>query len=177
MQDINKCSLTFKLLIKTIDPFTKFFSHGATLILGSLFVCLLARSFGEKKLYQASRSLFIGLISSGIIVQVLKHLIGRARPRITYENVFIGPSIKGGYDSFPSGHTTLAFCLAFILTEYYPRYKFIFYTFAFMVCLHRLEGPAHFPTDILAGALLGIIVGKSFAGAHNHGEDWKPRTA
>ena len=173
ISDYRKYSHTLNSFINIVNPLILVSAHGATLILGSLMVCLLARQFNKEKLYRAGKSLFFGLISSGIIAQILKHLIGRARPRITFDTVFIGPSFKGGYDSFPSGHTTLAFCLALVLSEHFPRYKFIFYAFAFMVVLSRLEGPAHFPTDILAGALLGTLVGKWFAGADDSGEDIK----
>lgn len=104
--------------------------------------------------------MFIGFISSGILVQVLKHLIGRARPRITEDLLFVGPSLKGGYDSFPSGHTTVAFCLAYILSQHFPKHRFLFYIFGFMVGFERVEDLSHFSSDVLAGAIVGIIVGR-----------------
>ena len=113
----------------SLDPVMNLISNGATLIAASLALYLFA-GFFNKKLSEAGRSLLIGILSSGIVVQILKHLFGRARPRVTYDFVFIGPSMRSGYDSFPSGHSTTAFCLAFILSRYYPQYRAVFYFFA-----------------------------------------------
>lgn len=137
----------------------KFLSHGVTLFAFSAGLYLFCGSF-NRTLSDAGKSLLIGLISSGVAVQILKHLFGRARPSVTFDTVFIGPSVKYGYDSFPSGHTTMAFCFAFILSEYFPRYRSAFYLFAVIVGLYRIDGLSHFPSDVMAGALLGIIVGK-----------------
>ena len=146
-------------MLRYLDPLVDFSAHGATLIAGALLLCLVGR-FLEPRLYDAGRTLFVGLVSAGISVQVLKHLIGRARPRLTDESVFIGPSLKNGYDSFPSGHTTLVFCLACILSQYFPRYRTPLYLFALVVSLERIEDLAHFPSDVIAGALVGLLVGK-----------------
>jgi membrane-associated phospholipid phosphatase len=149
-------------LDQACNPLIKFFSHGATLIVFSLLICLFGRRYSQR-IYDAGKFLFIGLISTGLVVQALKHIVGRARPRITFDPVFIGPSIRSGYDSFPSGHTALAFCLAFILSRYFPRYRILFYLFAVIVGWDRLDGLSHFPSDIIAGAVIGTIVAKVLA--------------
>ncbi len=94
------------------------------------------------------------------VVQVLKHLVGRVRPKLTDNLVLVGPSLKTGYDSFPSGHATVAFCMAYILASYFPRYRVCFYFWAAMIGLERVEGIAHFPSDVLAGAVIGIVIAK-----------------
>jgi membrane-associated phospholipid phosphatase len=127
------------------------------------FISVILYIFGRyvnKRLYEVGRSLSIGFISSGITAQILKHLIGRARPRVTDNFVFIGPSIKSGYDSFPSGHTTVIFCLAYIISRYFPRYKVIFYSLALIAGLDRVEDISHFPSDVLSGAIIGLFIGK-----------------
>jgi membrane-associated phospholipid phosphatase len=134
-------------------------SHGATLFVLSLCLYLFGGSI-NRKLSDAGKTLFLGLISAGISVQIVKHLVGRARPSVTYASVFIGPSVKYAYDSFPSGHTASAFCLAFILSEFFPKYRAAFYLFGVIVGLYRIDGLSHFPSDVMAGALLGTIVGK-----------------
>lgn len=145
--------------LQSVDPFINFIAHGATLITAAFFLYLIGR-FYKPSLYGVGRSLLAGLVSAGISVQVLKHLIGRARPRLTDNSIFIGPSLRSGYDSFPSGHTTLAFCLACVLSQYFPRYRVPFYLFAVLASLERIEDLAHFPSDVLAGAILGLVVGK-----------------
>jgi membrane-associated phospholipid phosphatase len=146
-------------LFGSLDPLINFAGNGATLILGALALYI-AGKFLSQRMCVVGKSLFIGLLSSGIVVQVMKHLIGRARPRLTSDPVFIGPSFRSGYDSFPSGHSALVFCMAYILSSHFPKYRVIFYMFASIVALDRVEDFAHFPSDILAGAMLGLIVTK-----------------
>lgn len=146
-------------VFESLDPLINVAGNGATLILGAFVLCVAGKFFSQK-MYIVGKSLFIGLLSSGIVVQVMKHLIGRARPRLTSDSIFIGPSFRSGYDSFPSGHTTLVFCLAYILSRHFPKYRVVFYMFASVVALDRVEDFAHFPSDILAGAMIGLIVAK-----------------
>jgi undecaprenyl-diphosphatase len=100
------------------------------------------------------------VIGSGIMVQILKHLVGRARPRMTlppWEH--IGPSFDSDLHSFPSGHTTTTFALAAVLASRFPRQAWIFYLIASLVGVGRVVGGSHYPSDVLAGAILGLVVG------------------
>lgn len=135
-------------------------TNGATLVVLSILLYFLGRFRGNKTFRDAGKFLIAGFVTSGIAVQIIKHLLGRARPRITYDILFAGPSIRGGYDSFPSGHTTAAFCCAFIISLYFPKYRAVFYLLAVLIALSRVIGLSHFPSDILAGAVLGLAVGK-----------------
>ncbi len=163
-------------LDQALNPLIKFFSHGATLIVFSLLLYIFGRRY-HQRIYDAGKALFIGLISTGLVVQGLKHIVGRARPRITFDPVFIGPSVKSGYDSFPSGHTALAFCLAFILSRYFPRYRIPCYLFAVTVGWDRLDGLSHFPSDVIAGAVIGTVVAKVLSIEIFHSEHQVSQTA
>lgn len=145
--------------LEYIDPLINLAGNGATLIIIS-FMFYLSGRYLNQRLYHTGRLMVAGFLSTGVIVQVLKHLIGRARPRLTVDPVFIGPSWESGYDSFPSGHTAVAFCLACILSQHFPKYRFIFYFFAIVVGFERFEDVSHFPSDVMAGAVVGIIIGK-----------------
>ena len=151
-------SAAYKLL-EHLDAPMNFISHGVTLLTIAISLCLAGRFF-DKKYYPAGKSLLVGFIASGLIVQILKHIVGRERPRLTDNLVLAGPSLQSGYDSFPSGHTTVAFCMAYILATHFPRYRVYFYFLATMIGLERVEGIAHFPSDVLAGAITGIVVAK-----------------
>ncbi|MEW6213761.1 MAG: phosphatase PAP2 family protein [Nitrospirota bacterium] len=137
----------------------KIITHGTTMII-TAFVLYICGRLLNQRIYEVGKSLIIGFVSSGIVVQILKHLIGRARPRLTDNLVFMGPSLKSGYDSFPSGHTAVVFCLAYILSQHFSKYRIVFYSFAILAAFSRILGLSHFFSDILAGAILGLIVGK-----------------
>ncbi len=154
---VKKCFVYY--IFVHADPFICFISHGATLITVAI-VLFLTGKFYNRTCYSAGKTLLFGFISAGVTVQVLKHLSGRIRPKLTDDLVFTGPSLKLGFDSFPSGHTTIAFCFAYILSFYFPGYRIFFYIWAVFVGLTRVEGIAHFPSDVLAGAVIGTIVAK-----------------
>jgi len=142
-----------------IDPFMHVISDGTTLALIAVMLYVIGK-FINIRLTEAGKYLCIGFLTTGIVVQILKHLFGRARPRFMDDFLFIGPTLKGGYDSFPSGHTAEAFCFAYILARYFPRQKILFFVYAIIVALERTEDCSHFPSDVVAGALVGIIIGK-----------------
>jgi membrane-associated phospholipid phosphatase len=155
-------SLSLHKTIKHIDPFMTISGNGSTLIAIGLLLYV-AGKYYNKRLHLVGKALFIGLLTTGAVIQVMKHSIGRARPKLSYDPVFIGPSLKSGYDSFPSGHSAMVFFFAYTLSQYYPRYRALFYLFALAVSVDRVEELAHFPSDILAGAIIGFLLGKVFA--------------
>lgn len=148
--------------LKYADPVMNIIGNGLTLIIIGFLLYMIGKYY-NRRLHLIGKALFIGLLTTGAVVQILKHFIGRARPKLTYEPVFIGPSFKSGYDSFPSGHSAMVFFFAYTLSRYFPKYRVLFYLFALAVSIDRVEELAHFPSDILAGAIVGLIVGKVFS--------------
>jgi len=157
IREFHKVNPDIGQLLRFGDKIMYYAAHGTTLIVGTIMVYLYGRYF-DKRFQYIGKPLFIGLATSGISVQIIKHLIGRARPRISDSLVIIGPSLQGGYDSFPSGHSAMAFCLAAILSQCYPRYWIPFYFFALLEGFARIDGTSHFPADVLAGAIVGTVV-------------------
>lgn len=99
-------------------------------------------------------------VLSGLAVQALKLLAGRPRPGagLSAWDAF-HLSLTGGMNSFPSGHATTSFALAAVLSARFPRGAWQFYGLAILVALGRVVGGSHFPSDVLAGAALGMLVG------------------
>lgn len=84
----------------------------------------------------------------------LKNTLRRARPaleRLSFEPV-ITPADRF---SFPSGHATAAFLFAGLASVSFPPWAMVFYIWASLVALSRVALGVHFPSDILAGAVLG----------------------
>jgi len=93
-------------------------------------------------------------ISSGITLAV-KYSVNRNRPFVTYPD--IAKKSAAGSPSFPSGHTSGAFSLATSLTLSYPKWYIIVpaYSWAGTVAFSRMDLGVHYPSDVLAGALIG----------------------
>lgn len=106
---------------------------------------------------------FEGLIAHAVvalIVQAIKHLIGRPRPRMADGAAFsFEPSWEVGFDSFPSGHASAAFAVATVLARHFPRAGWIVYSLAALVAVSRVVRGSHFLTDIMAGMSAGSLVG------------------
>ncbi len=164
LRDFHKSALALHSLTERIAPAVNILTHGTTIIALCCALILFGRRF-KQELTATGSALLKGFIVSGIAVQVLKHLIGRARPRITEEFLATGPTLKGGFDSLPSGHTAVMFCLAYILAQRFPRYRSIVYLSAFITGLMRTVYMSHFPSDVLAGAVVGLAVGKLLTAA------------
>lgn len=103
--------------------------------------------------------LFYGLALDYILCNLLlKNFVQRARPcdiRIVSDMLLSCPSDF----SFPSGHTMAAFVCSRILLHIDKRLGFFAYIFAFLTAFSRLYLYVHFPSDVIAGALLGTMLG------------------
>ena len=93
-------------------------------------------------------------IASGITI-ILKYSINRDRPFVTYPD--ITKKTNAGSPSFPSGHTSSAFSTATSLSLAYPKWYIIVpsYAWAGTVGYSRMHLGVHYPSDVLAGAVIG----------------------
>lgn len=97
-----------------------------------------------------------GLVA-GTVAQIIKHLVGRARPEL-----FLGPThyAPGSSTSFPSGHTVGAFALAGVLVfgSRSPVLRVVAFVLAAGVGLSRILAFRHWTSDVTASAVVGLVV-------------------
>lgn len=118
----------------------------------------------EKARAVAQEGLISSLIAAGAITPLLKSTIGRSRPSQT-EGTFVAGN---GGASFPSGHTTQAFAIASVIASHYDSrvVKTVAYGLAGAVGWARMENNAHYGSDVVAGALIGTLVGRTVVRLH-----------
>ena len=105
--------------------------------------------------------IFLGVGVPSLAASLLKRTIGRGRPG---EWTVDAPlSFRPwnwsdyNYESFPSGHATVAFALALVIAFLWPRSFWPMLALAALVAVSRIILGAHYPTDITAGAVLGTV--------------------
>ena len=99
-------------------------------------------------------ALLMGLLAGNLI---LKPWVARPRPFLTYTD--IAALLHPGGFSFPSGHTVSSFCAATTCFGYFRRAGIGCYVLAALIGFSRLYLGVHYPTDVLCGAVLGILLG------------------
>ena len=102
---------------------------------------------------------FLAVGVPGLVIAVVKRLIGRARPdRVPGSDIFFAPfSWSNNYASLPSGHSTTAFAAAVALGALFPRMRVPMFLLAAAVAISRVIQGAHYPSDVLAGAVVGTF--------------------
>jgi undecaprenyl-diphosphatase len=105
--------------------------------------------------------LFARVLLADAVAQLLayglKEATGRARP----SSVFAAPKplVRAPHDpSFPSGHAASSFACATVLALALPRFAWAFYLLAAAIAWSRVYVGVHYPLDVLAGAVLGVLV-------------------
>jgi membrane-associated phospholipid phosphatase len=140
-------------LDRTMSGFTQIGSGVA--VLGIALVLYLS---GDHLL---AYELILGTLTLWLIVELVKFLIHRTRPFILMTQArIVGYRASGR--SFPSGHTSQAFFMATLVAQHYHSgilVVLMLYAAAVLVGITRIYVGAHYPRDVLAGAILGSAWG------------------
>lgn len=97
---------------------------------------------------------------AALLVNGIKHLIGRPRPKFAHSGDWeFAPSWVSGFDSFPSGHSAAGFAVATVLAKRFPVFGPLCLGVAAFVMLSRVLRGSHFPTDVVGGAIVGVLSG------------------
>ncbi|MDR0327382.1 MAG: phosphatase PAP2 family protein [Planctomycetaceae bacterium] len=142
--------------------------------LGAIIVTILILELDWRKRIRLFRY-FAAILSVGLIVNVIKLFVVRLRPYgvdfdcadsvtplngISIDWMPWTSAIKSVEGSFPSGHTAMAFAAFVVLSFLYPQGKRILLILASFVGIQRIMVSAHFPSDVVAGAMIGLLIGE-----------------
>ncbi|HEX9937717.1 MAG TPA: phosphatase PAP2 family protein [Longimicrobium sp.] len=122
-----------------------------------------ARLAGSPKTAEAAEHVGIALLASGVANGALKVAVGRERPAFTDDPGRFRPvNTRDRWQSFPSGHTTVAFSLAASISEEArePWVTVATYGTATLVGWSRVYEDRHWASDVVAGALLGVVTSR-----------------
>ena len=141
-------------ILDYLMPLATYLGSGETIFFIAL--ALLAVFIRDQKKRKAAVLLFAGLTLSYYFVYFLKNLIARPRPFEAMEGVRL--LFRAGGFSFPSAHAAQAFMAAAVLSRFF-RMSVLFFAVACIVAFSRVYIGVHYPSDVLAGALLGSAIG------------------
>lgn len=104
----------------------------------------------------------LALAASGALANILKVLVHRPRPWVTLPppDSWLGYVRVHEFQSFPSGESTTTFAVAVSLSAWFPKLRVPLMTVAVAVAAARVVVGNHFPSDVWAGAMLGVAVGQ-----------------
>jgi undecaprenyl-diphosphatase len=103
---------------------------------------------------------FFAVLAPVLAGAVIKWSVGRGRPFVGGQaNAFTFEPFKGSeaYASLPSSHAVTAFALAFAVAAIWPRLRAAMIVYALLIAASRLALLAHHPSDVVAGALIGVV--------------------
>src|ERR1700686_3014363 len=103
--------------------------------------------------------LFVAVGVPGLFVNVVKHIFGRARPLVggSLDPYLFSPfSWSAAYAGLPSGHAATAFSVLVAFGTLWPRGRTLLWIYALLIAASRVAVTAHYPSDVLAGALVGV---------------------
>jgi undecaprenyl-diphosphatase len=140
-------------LLRTISIF---FAHSGDSWFWGLGLILLWVFTGDPIWKKWAVVLFAGISVLAVIVMSLKFIIRRRRPEGEWGGIYRNTDPH----SFPSGHAARAFLIAVIATALGPSWAWILlWIWAPLVALARVAMGVHYLSDIVAGAIVGILVG------------------
>ena len=121
---------------------------------------VLARDFMAKVRTNYAFLIFSSVLSAGIVAKIIKFIVGRFRP-VFFEALgvtgFRPFTFEWAFNSMPSGHSAATFAGLVMVGMLAPKWKPVTWTLAIIVGLSRVAYGAHWPTDVILGAFIGMV--------------------
>lgn len=116
---------------------------------------------GKQPLLTASAVVFSSVLTASVISEIIKFIVGRLRP-VFYESMgktgFFNFSVDDMLASLPSGHAAASFAALVAIGLMFPRAKRYVWAAAIVLALSRVIVGAHFPSDVILGAFIGMFI-------------------
>lgn len=113
---------------------------------------------GKYRIAMAVSMILLITITDQVSSSLLKNLIERVRPCNALPDVHLLAGCTGSF-SFPSSHAVNNFAAAMFFGYFYRHLRWILFSVATIVALSRIFVGVHYPSDVIGGAMIGIILG------------------
>lgn len=125
------------------------------LIYTGILIAIILYIFGGEKGKKVAILLTVTVVITFLLTQLIKLIVMRPRP-YTQLTTLIVCAVESDY-SFPSGHTSIAAAISYVLGKEYNCFKFTI-IIPILVGLSRMYFGVHYPSDVICGFLLGILI-------------------
>ena len=112
---------------------------------------------GKQKWMRIFLAMLIALTLAGVAARVVKISVGRARPSVKSEQVWTGPRLSSKFYGFPSGHVAASAGFFGVLLFANWRIGLSFMAIPLLIGFARMYVGAHYLSDVIAAAVLGIL--------------------
>jgi membrane-associated phospholipid phosphatase len=146
-------------LVKSIFETITFFGRSELYLIPTAAYFIIFRKSRQKSA-QKSLFIFLTVAVSGILVDIIKVIAGRFRPVLYFNRGLFGFDffhIDSDYLSFPSGHAATSMSIMVALGKLFPEFRYFFYATGIVIASSRAIITAHYLSDVLVGALIGIM--------------------
>src|SRR6266849_1616347 len=117
-----------------------------------------ARGFGRRGTF-ALLTVYLGMVDGWLVAEVAKLAFRRPRPFAAIDGAPVTLIDHPSSFSFPSGDAAFAVGAAVAIAAVTPRWRWPAYLFALAVLFERVAVGVHYPSDVVAGAIIGALSG------------------
>lgn len=127
--------------------------------MGIFWLLLIIVFLSSKEYKKLAKIMIVSLIINTVLVNIIiKPIVGRVRPFELVDGIKL-LVLKPTDPSFPSGHSAISFCMmtVIVLFSKSKSLNIMAIVLAFLIAFSRLYLYVHYPTDVIVGALLGVL--------------------
>lgn len=136
------------------------------------YIAFHSRASLKKNVVAVTLATGAGLIARFAVKGIITYFYPYPRPFVALQSVHaLIASVGENYQSFPSGHAIFFFAFASVINHFDKKWGMVFFVTAILMGIARVAAGVHYPSDIVAGAVLGIATaaGALYAYRKQHG--------